>query len=83
MMQMRDGVINENRRNFLKLLGVGTAALVVGKISQSMSAILSGAHDITSESMNGAKIADNGKEIKVFSNSGDEILVIDKESFQE
>jgi len=73
--------VDKNRRNFLKILLIGSGVLVVGKIlSPLLSRSLNGSSPgpAAQNNLRAFRVVENKKILSIYDNSGEEIFQIDK-----
>ncbi|MDO8551992.1 MAG: hypothetical protein Q7S01_00505 [bacterium] len=73
--------INSYRRNLLKLLAVGGGAFIVGKFANPFINFLNGDKVIDEKTFQNFKFIETGREVKVIDSTGNEILIVEKDSF--
>ncbi len=65
------------RRNFLRLLTIGSGVLVAGGVLDRLNNLKS-SKPVSSKTFSGFRVTESKKEVTFSNNSGDELLIIEK-----
>jgi len=73
--------VNIRRRSFIKYVSLGGAAFFVGKFFNPFINMLHGDKVLDEKSFENFVVTETGKQLKFADKSGNDILIIDKNSF--
>ena len=76
-------IFNKHRRTFLTVAGTGVVAFILGKIFGPSVNLFTRDTVINDKEFKNFRVVETRKEMKLFDRGGNEIFIIDKESFQE
>lgn len=79
--QKKETVFNKHRRTALTIAGTGAVAFVLGKIFGPSINLFSKDSVISSQDFKNFRITETDTEMTFFDRGGNEIFIIDKESF--
>jgi hypothetical protein len=71
---------NLYRRNFLKLLGVGAGGFVLGRLADPLIELVRGEKIISEKDFKNFKFEETNKELRILDQSGEEIIIVDKDT---
>ncbi len=77
----KEVVFNRHRRTFLTVAGTGVIAFILGKIFGPSINLFSKDHAISEKEFRNFRIVETNKEMKFYDRGGNEIFIVDKESF--
>ena len=75
--------LNKNRRTVLMVAGTGIISFILGKIFGPSINIFSKEIILSEKEFKNFRIIETNKEMKLYDKNGNEIFIIDKESFKE
>jgi hypothetical protein len=79
----KTAVFNKHRRTILTVLGTGVIAFILGKVFGPSFNLFSKDYTISDKEFKNFRIVETKKEMKFYDPTGNEIFIIDKESFTE
>ncbi len=77
----KEEIFNKHRRMFLTVAGTGVIAFILGKVFGPSINLFSGDTVINEKSFKNFRIVETKKEMKFYDRGGNEIFIVDKESF--
>lgn len=74
-------IFNKHRRTFLTVAGTGVVAFILGKIFGPSINLFSEDYVISEKEFKNFRIVETKKEMKFYDRGGNEVFIVDKESF--